>query len=522
MLKKFDQETSEGILFTDQYQLVMAQLYFKLGLHEKKAQFDHFFREYPDYGSHKAGYCINAGLEWFIDWMMNSQFRKKDIELMKQHKNQRGENLFHDDFLNWLLNNGDFRNFTIKAVPEGRVIHPNTPLTAVFGHLAMAQILETPLLNQINFQTLIATKASRIKEIGRGQTLIDFGARRAQDRGANAGARAALIGGADFSSNVGISYVLGYPPKGTHAHSMVQVFLSMGGTEEDAFNSFADLYPDDCTLLVDTIDTLGSGIPNAIKVFEKLKKKGHKPAGIRLDSGDLAYLSIMAARMLNKAGFEDVKIVLSNELDEMNIWQIITQITVEAPKYNVDPDKLIKRLIYGVGTKLITSAGESALGGVFKLVAIQEEGNWKPAIKISESNQKIPNPGKKTLWRIYDKNNKATADLLTLEDEEISPGKINLSNSDNIVLHHSWDNTKTRILQKSDLKEIEHLHVDIIRDGKVVYDFPLIEEIRKKREQDLERLDPGVKRLINPHLYHVSISQKLWELKHELIQQIKG
>jgi len=522
LLKKFDQETSEGILFTDQYQLVMAQLYFKHGLHNTKVQFDHFFRDYPDYGSHKAGYCINAGLEWFVDWMMNSRFRKKDIEFMQTHKTQNGDNLFHPDFLNWLLSSADYSNLSIKAVPEGRVVHPHTPLTVVTGTLALSQIIETPLLNQLNFQTLIATKASRIKETAKGQPLIDFGVRRAQDRGANAAARAALIGGADFSSNVGISYVLGYPPKGTHAHSMVQVFLALGGTEEDAFNSFADLYPDDCILLVDTIDTLGSGIPNAIKVFEKLKKKGHKPIGIRLDSGDLAYLSILSARMLDKAGFEDVKIVLSNELDEMNIWQIITQITVEAPKYNVDPDKLIKRLIYGVGTKLITSAGDPALGGVYKLVGMEVNGTWKPAIKISESNAKIPNPGNKNLWRLYDRNHKATADLLTLEDDEMSAGNLNSKHAENIVLHHSWDHTKTRILQKSDCKEIELLHVDIMKEGKIVYDFPSIEEIRKKRNDDLEKLDPGVKRLINPHLYHVSISQKLWELKQELIKKIKG
>jgi nicotinate phosphoribosyltransferase len=518
LLKKFDQETSEGILYTDQYQLVMAQLYFKLGLHEKKAQFDHFFRNYPDYGSHKAGYCINAGLEWFIDWMINSRFRKKDIDFLKNHKNQKGDNLFYDDFLKW-LSKEDFSGFSIKAVPEGRVVHPNTPLTTVLGPLAIAQILETALLNQLNFQTLIATKASRIKETGRGQPLIDFGARRAQDRAANAGARAALIGGADFTSNVGISYVLGYPPKGTHAHSMVQVFLASGGTEEDAFTAFADLYPDDCILLVDTIDTLGSGIPNAIKVFEKLKKKGHKPAGIRLDSGDLAYLSIMAAGMLDNAGFEDVKIVLSNELDELNIWQIITQINLEAPKYNVDPDKLIRRLIYGVGTRLITSAGDPALGGVYKLVGMEVDGNWKPAIKISESAEKIPNPGRKCLWRLYGRNNKATADFLSLEDEDI---KIESSGRENIVLHHSWDHARTRTLKISECREIALLQSDIMSDGKIVYDFPSIEEMRKKRNYDLERLDSGVKRLINPHLYHVSISQKLWEMKQELIQKIRS
>jgi nicotinate phosphoribosyltransferase len=216
-----------------------------------------------------------------------------------------------------------------------------------------------------------------------------------------------------------------------------------------------------------------------------------------------------------------VKIVLSNELDELNILQIIIQLTYEAPKHNVDPDKLIKRLIYGVGTKLITSSGDGALGGVYKLVGMEADGTWKPAIKISESNEKIPNPGRKCLWRLYDQNNKATADLITLEDEEIPAGWLNKTQG-KIMLHHSWDHTKTRILQTSDCKEIEQLQVDVIKDGKIVYDFPSIEEMRKKRDSDLERLDPGVKRLINPHLYHVSISQKLWELKQELIKSIKG
>ena len=216
----------------------------------------------------------------------------KKLNYLRSQKSRNKKPIFHEDFLKWLKNNGNFNNITLSAIGEGRTVHPHLPLTVVQGPIAMAQILETPLLNQLNFQTLIATKACRIKEMGRKQMLIDFGARRAQDRGAIAGVRGALIGGADFSSNVGISHLLGYPPKGTHGHSVVQLFLSMGMTEEDAFQAFADLYPDDCILLVDTINTLESGIPNAIKVFQKLKKKGHTPLGIRLDSGDLAYLSL--------------------------------------------------------------------------------------------------------------------------------------------------------------------------------------------------------------------------------------
>ncbi|MFZ0455028.1 MAG: nicotinate phosphoribosyltransferase [Ignavibacteriaceae bacterium] len=514
MLKKFDQSISEGILYTDQYELVMAQLYFKHGLHETKVQFDHFFRSYPDYGTHKAGYCINAGLEWLIDWMQNSFFANKEIEILRNQKTENGKNVFHDDFLNWLQKNGDFSSLSLKAIPEGRAVHPNIPLTVVQGPVAIAQILETALLNQLNYQILIATKACRVKEMGRGGLLIDFGARRGQDRGTNAGIRGALIGGADFSSNVGISHLLGFPAKGTHAHSMVQLFLTLGMSEYDAFEAFSDLYPDNCILLVDTIDTLESGIPNAIKVFERMKKKGQKPIAIRLDSGDLAYLSIQAAKMLDSSGFNDVGIVLSNELDEMNIWQIITQISEEAPKNGIDADKLISRLTYGVGTKLITSAGAASLGGVYKLVAVENNGNWKPAIKISEANEKIPNPGNKNVWRIYNHRTKATADLLTLNDE-------NPAEDEKIILHHPYDQSKFRIINKDQISEVENLLVDILQDGELVYEFPSISELREKRKNDLSKLDTGVKRLINPHLYHVSISKKLWDLKQELISETK-
>ena len=515
MLKKFDQRITEGILFTDQYQLVMAQLYFKTGMHEKHAQFDHFFRSYPDYGLHKAGYCVNAGLEWFVDWMQNSRFGDAEIEFLKNHKDAKGNSVFHDDFLQWLRKNGNFESLKLRAIPEGRTVHQNEPLTTVEGPIVMGQILETALLNQINYQTLIATKASRIYEMGRRKLLLEFGARRAHDRGAIAGVRGALIGGAHFSSNVGISHALGYPPKGTHAHSMVQLYLTLGMTELDAFRAFADLYPDDCILLVDTINTLESGILNAIKVFEELRKKGHEPVGIRLDSGDLAYLSTSAAKMLNKAGFPDAKIVLSNELDEMNIWQIITQIRDEADKNGIDADSIIDRLVYGVGTRLITSSGDAALGGVYKLVAVKENGDWLPAIKISEIPEKIPNPGNKKVYRLYDNNNKATADLLALSDE-------NISDYEKFILHHPSDETKYRTLEKTKISKIEPLLTDIIDEGKVVYDFPSIEQIRKVRDNDIDMLNSGVKRLINPHKYHVSLTPKLWEMKRNLISGMKS
>ena len=513
-MKASDRLTAEGILFTDQYQLTMAQLYYRMGLHERVAQFDHFFRTYPDYGSHQAGYCINAGLEWLLDWMQESRFRDEDIGYLRHQTGQTGERLFNDDFLGWLEKNGTFDGITLRAVPEGRVVHPNVPLTTVQGPLAMAQILETSLLNHLNYQTLIATKAARIRESGRGQRVLEFGVRRAQERGASAGARAALIGGADFTSNAGVSHVLGYPPKGTHAHSMVQVFMALGYGELDAFRAYADEYPDDCVLLVDTINTLESGLPNAITVFEELQRKGCKPVGIRLDSGDLAYLSIQAAKMLNAAGFPDTGIVLSNQLDELVIWQITTQIQHEAPRYGVDPDDLIGRLVFGVGTRLITSQGASALDGVYKLVALFADGEWKPAIKVSETPAKTINPGHKRAWRLYDHRQKATADLLSLDDEDPNVMK-------QVDLHHPTEHTKYRSLRQEQISKIEPLLVDAIKEGTVVYDTPSIEGIRCTRDADIRRLDPGVKRLVHPHTYHVSLSRRLWDLKQDLIQSAK-
>ena len=223
-MESAQRQLAEGILFTDEYQFTMAQMYFRLGLHEKPAQFDYFFRGYPDYGVHKAGYCINAGLEWLLNWMRDARFHRPELDCLRSQTGRAGTSLFSDDFLSWLEKNGHFDALSMRAIPEGRVVHSNVPLAVVIGPLAMAQILETSLLNHLNYQTLIATKATRIRESGRGQLIIDFGARRGHGKGVTAGARAALIGGVNFSSNVGISHVLGYPPKGTHAHSMVQAF----------------------------------------------------------------------------------------------------------------------------------------------------------------------------------------------------------------------------------------------------------------------------------------------------------
>lgn len=506
---------TDGILFTDHYQLTMAQLYFRLGIHEQPAQFDHFFRSYPDYGGHQAGYCINAGLEWLLDWMDTTRFREDDIAYLAGLTGSTGRRMFDDDFLAWLGLNGTFEAINLEAIPEGRVVHPSIPLTVVRGPLAMAQILETPLLNHLNYQTLIATKASRVNEAGRGRPVLEFGLRRAPDRGANAGSRAALIGGADYTSNVGVSRSMGIASKGTHAHSLVQVFMARGEGELGAFRAFAELYPDDCLLLVDTIDTIESGVPNAITVFEELRAKGHEPIGIRLDSGDLAYLSIQAAQRLNEAGFPGVSIVLSSNLDELAIWQIISQIEEEAARYGVDPAQLIGRLTYGVGTRMITSQGDSALDGVYKLVALREAGSWIPVLKVSEARAKIPNPGKKQTWRFYDQRRTATADVLGVEEEDPL-------SEERVTLHHPTEHTSHRTLDRAAISEVEPLGVEILREGELVYELPHLDDIRARRRADLDRLDPGVRRLINPHVYHVSLTRALWERKVDSVEKARG
>ncbi|MBZ0308684.1 MAG: nicotinate phosphoribosyltransferase, partial [Anaerolineae bacterium] len=305
----------------------------------------------------------------------------------------------------------------------------------------------------------------------------------------------------------------GYPPKGTHAHSMIQMFMALGEGELGAFRAYADVYPDDCTLLVDTINTLESGVPNAIRVFEELRKKGHEPFGIRLDSGDLAHLSIRAAKMLDEAGFPRVRIVLSNEIDELVLLQILSQIQEEAPRYGVDADQLIKRLVYGVGTRLITSSGDSALDGVYKLVSVKN-GGWTPAIKISENPEKVVNPGQKRVWRVYDQRHLAIVDLLAQEEENPNTGG-------SLYLHHPSDHMLHRTLPRHQISEIEPLLVDVLVEGKQVYDLPTIEEMRKQREADLQRLDAGVQRIINPHIYHVSLTDKLWQLKQSLLQSAR-
>lgn len=505
-----DQQLAAGVLYTDFYQLTMAQLYYRAGLHEHRAQFDHFYRRNPNYGAHQAGYAVSAGLAWLLDWMEGARFGAEAIAYLRAQRSRSGAPLFAEDFLRWLAANGTFEALTLHAVMEGRVVHPHEPLTVVQGPIVPAQLLETALLNMLNYQTLVATKAARVRWAARGRLVLEFGLRRAQDRGANAATRAALIGGADFSSHVGMSRALGTPPKGTHAHSMVQLFMALGMSELEAFRAYADVYPDDCLLLVDTINSLESGLPNAIRVFQELRRRGHEPLGIRLDSGDLAHLSVRAAKMLDEAGFPRAAIVLSNNLDELVIWQILTQIREEAPRFGLEADAVIGRLAFGVGTRLVTSWGEPALGGVYKLVAVHDGTTWQPILKLSESAEKTPLPGEKRVWRLYDRRGKATADLIALADEDPC-------NAERLTLHHPSDPSKWRTLACDEISAIEPLLVEVWREGERLDGAPDLETLRARRRADEERLDAGVRRLVNPHVYHVSVTPRLWEMRQRLI-----
>ncbi|KJS03237.1 MAG: nicotinate phosphoribosyltransferase [Desulfobulbaceae bacterium BRH_c16a] len=507
-MKRAHRNLSEGILMTDQYQLTMAQLYFRQGLHRMPAQFEYFYRNNPSYGSHQAGYTVLAGTGSLLEWMAEERFTENEIACLGRQRGRSGTPLFQPDFLDWLLQEGDFSQIRLQGLQEGRVAHPTVPLLTVQGPFAMAQILETSLLNHMNYQTLIATKAARMRQAANRRPILEFGLRRAQGYGGNAGVRGALVGGADASSNVGISHALGFDPKGTHAHSMVQAFVALGSGELGAFRAYAETYPDDCLLLVDTIDTLKSGIPNAIRVFEELRRKGHRPVGIRLDSGDLAYLTLSAAQALNRAGFADTAIVLSNQLDEMVIWQILSQIRTEAPKLGMNPEEIIDRMVFGVGTALITSQGAAALDGVYKLTAVKDGKEWRPAIKISETPGKIINPGEKQIWRLYDLRDKAVCDVLAIKDERLDV-------TPELDLHHPVDFQIRRTLKKEELSRVERLYTDLNMVEGGAEDT--IARMRLRRDYDLERLDDGVKRMVNPHRYHVSLTRELWELKQKLV-----
>jgi nicotinate phosphoribosyltransferase len=386
------------------------------------------------------------------------------------------------------------------------VVHPHAPIVSVRGPLAAAQLVETALLNHLNYATLIATKAARVVASAQGGTVLEFGMRRGPGSGVSDGVRAALIAGCEGTSDVEAAIGLRSQPRGTHAHALVQAYLANGGGEIEAFRAMARASPDDCVLLVDTVDTLHSGVPNAIRVFEELRAKGHRPGGVRLDSGDLAYLAVQTAHQLESAGFADVPIVLSGDLDELNIWQILTQVDEEARRIGLDAAAVRRRLAYGAGTRLITSHGDPALGGVYKLVGLERDGSWVPAIKISEDPGKVPLPGLKQLWRLYDERGMATVDLVGLADDDPLADPL-------LVTHHPTRPEVRHTRRRDEIAEVEPLHHPVDVDAPAE---PL-DELRARCRGDIERLDIGVRRLVNPHRYHVSASDRLHRLRADLI-----
>lgn len=466
-------------MLTDFYEFTMGNGYFVHDFKDKIAYFDMFFRRVPDDG----GFAIMAGVQQLIEFLKNFEFDNKDIEYLRT-KN------FDEEFLEYL------RNFKFScdvwAVPEGTPIFPNEPIMIVRGPVIEAQLIETMVLITINHQSLIATKANRIVRAAQGRVVMEFGSRRAQGYDAAVlGARAAYIGGCVGTSCTIVERDFDIPVLGTMAHSWVQMF----DNELEAFKKYATVYPDNCTLLVDTYNVLKSGVPNAIKTFkEEVVSKGYRPKGIRIDSGDMAYLSREARKMLDKAGFPDCKIIASNSLDEHLIKELLTQ------GAKID--------IFGVGERLITAKSESVFGGVYKLSAIENEGVIIPKIKISENVGKITNPGFKQLWRFFDRDSgKAMADVITLENEVIDD---NLS-YEIFDPEHSW---KRKTITNFQAKK---LLTKIFDKGQCIYESPDLKTIKTYCKQQVESLWEEVLRFDNPHNYYVDLSKQLWELKEKLL-----
>jgi len=471
-------------LLTDFYEITMANGYFENGMQDEIAYFDMFFRRVPDSG----GYAIMAGVEQVIDYLKNLKFDKDDILYLKS------KGIFNEKFIEY-LENFEFK-CDVWAVPEGTPIFPGEPIVVVRGPLAQAQFIETMILLTINHQSLIATKTSRIVRAAEGRPVMEFGSRRAQGYdGAIYGARAAYIAGASGTACTISDRLFGIPALGTMAHSWVQSFDS----EYEAFKAYARSYPENCTLLIDTYNVLKSGIPNAIKVFDEvLKPMGIRPKGVRIDSGDITYLTKKARKMLDDAGYQDVSIVISNSLDEYIIQDILKQGAL------VDS--------FGVGERLITSKSEPVFGGVYKLCAIEKNGEIIPKIKISENVAKITTPCFKTLYRLFsDDTGQAIADVLTLFDEELDDTK------EYVIFdpEHTW---KRKTIKNFTAKK---LLVQLFDKGECVYKSPELSEIRDYCKEELDKIWDEVKRFENPHTYYVDLSQKLWDVKYKLLSENK-
>ncbi|MDO4534995.1 MAG: nicotinate phosphoribosyltransferase [Clostridium perfringens] len=483
-MKNFDVKSTRNLtMLVDFYELTMGNGYFKNGLENKIAYFDMYFRRVPDGG----GYCVMAGLEQLIEYLSNLKFDEEDIEYLKSR------NLFSDKFINFLK---DFK-FTcdVFAVPEGTPVFPNEPLVTVRGPVIQAQFVETMILLTINHQTLIATKANRICRAASGRPVMEFGSRRAQGYdGAIYGARAAIIGGCSSTACTIAEQLFDVPAVGTMAHSWIQLF----GNEYDAFKAWANAYPDNCTFLVDTYNVLKSGVPNAIKVFDEiLKPQGLRPNAIRIDSGDITYLSKKCRKLLDEAGYSDCKILVSNSLDEHIIRDVLNQ--------GAEIDS------FGVGERLITAKSEPVFGGVYKLVAVEDNsGDIIPRIKISENEEKITNPGFKRVYRLFDKDTHiALVDLITLADEDINLNEP-LEVFDPI---HVW---KRKTIKNYYARE---LLVKIFDKGEPVYKTPSVMDIRDFALSESEKLWPETLRFENPHTYYVDLSDGLWNLKHNLLHK---
>lgn len=470
-------------LLTDLYELTMMNGYLKKDKADEVVIFDVFFRQ-----NELITYSLAAGLEQAIDYILGFRFSKSDIDYL------RSINVFDEEFLTYL----EGLKFTgdIYSVPEGTMVFPGEPILTVKAPVIEAQLIETAVLNIINHQTLIASKAAKIRYSAGNDLVMEFGLRRAQGPDAGIyGSRASVIGGCNSTSNVLAGKLFDIPVAGTHAHSWVMSFES----EYEAFKAYAEIYPDNALLLVDTYDTLKSGIPNAIKVFDELKAQGKKPKGIRIDSGDLAYLTKKARKMLDEAGYPDTVICASGDLDE----KLIQSLKLQGAKINS----------WGIGTKLITSADMPALGGVYKLAGVvNKDGSITPKIKISETSAKITNPGFKKVVRIYDgESGKAEADLIMLFDEKIDQTKP-------LTITHPIETWKKITFTNYKIKE---LSVKVVENGNLVYKFPKVKEIASYAKEEMQSFWDEYLRLDRPHIYKVDLSDKLLKLKTDMLAEIR-
>ena len=472
-------------MMMDFYEMTMSYGYFHQPNRDVRVAFDLFFRSVPDQG----GYAIFAGLQHVIEFVENLSFSDADIAYFRK------QNLFSEEFLDF-LRGFRFRG-DIYAMPEGTIIYPNEPLMTIVAPIIDAQLVETAILAQINHQSLVATKASRIVRAAEGRKVADFGARRAHNMdAATYGARAAYIGGIDMTATVSAGQQFNIPISGTMAHSWVMFFED----EYTAFKKYAEIYPQATVLLVDTYDVLHSGIPNAIRIAnEVLAPQGHRLAGVRVDSGDLAYLSKRIRKMLDKAGLEDCKIILSNSLDEFTISSLLLQ------GARVDG--------FGVGERLITAKSDPVFGAVYKLVAVEEDGVFQPRIKMSENVEKLTNPGLKDIYRIYDHHGKAVADMIAVQGEQID-----LTQPFRYVdPRKPW---KNRFFEGGSAVNLRRLYV---RDGERVEDLPPLEEIREYvRRQLAEEIWPEEQRFENPHRHYLDMTPDYYELKMGLLEEVRG